>query len=161
MRIAVAADHNGIELKAHLAGWLAGHGHIVEDLGAHTVEQIVDYPALCVALGREVTSGQADRAIMIGGSGSGETIACNKIRGIRAVLALDPFTTEISRAHNDANILVIGAKVLDADRAEQLTDLWLSTPFKAGRHQLRLEQIAAIERGEADGGHLDASPVSP
>lgn len=84
----------------------------------------------------------------MGGGGSGELIACNKIHGIRAALALEPFTTRISRAHNDANVLVIGAKVLDTARAVELTDLWLSTAFEGGRHQHRLDQIAALERGE-------------
>jgi len=78
----------------------------------------------------------------------GEVIACNKIRGIRAGLCHDLFTTEISRANNDANVIVIGAKVLDPERAEQIVDLWFSTAFRGGRHQKRLDQIAALERGE-------------
>lgn len=148
MRIAVVADHNGIELKANLVARLRGAGHEVDDRGAFSPDEVVDYPTFCVDIAGEVLSGRADRGIVIGGSGSGEAIACNKIRGIRAGIALEPFTTEISRAHNDANVLVIGAKVLDTARAGELTDLWLRTPFKGGRHQQRLDQIAAIERGE-------------
>jgi ribose 5-phosphate isomerase B len=103
---------------------------------------------LCADIGRLVVSGAADRGIVVGGSGQGEHIACNKIRGVRAGLCHDRFTTEISRAHNDANVLVIGAKVIDAELADELVGLWLATGFKGGRHQQRLEQIAALERGE-------------
>jgi ribose 5-phosphate isomerase B len=148
MRIAMVADHNGIALKARMAATLRAAGHEVDDRGAHDAEQVVDYPALCVDIGNQVVSGAADRGIVIGGSGSGEHMACNKIRGVRAGLALERFTTEISRAHNDANVLVIGAKVVSPELAEELTDLWLATPFKGGRHQLRVDQLAAIERGE-------------
>lgn len=147
MRIAIAADHNGVALKARLADRLLAAGHEVDDRGAHDAGEVVDYPLLCLDLGRQVVDGAADRGVVIGGSGSGEHMACNKIRGVRAGLALDRFTCEISRAHNDANVLVIGAKVLTAEQAEELLDLWLATPFKGGRHQQRLDQIAAIERG--------------
>lgn len=149
MRIAIVADHNGIALKARLAGHLRAAGHEVDDRGTHGSEaETVDYPPLCLDLGLQVAGGHADRGIVIGGSGSGEHMACNKIRGVRAGLALERFTTEISRAHNDANVLVIGAKVVSPEAAEELTDLWLATPFKGGRHARRLDQIAAIERGE-------------
>jgi ribose 5-phosphate isomerase B len=94
-------------------------------------------------------AGDAERGIVVGGSGSGEQIACNKIRGIRAGLCHELFTAEISRAHNDANVLVMGAKVIDAELAEKITELWLATAFKGGRHQQRLDQIAALERGES------------
>jgi ribose 5-phosphate isomerase B len=148
MRIAVVADHNGIALKARLVDLLRGLGHEVDDRGAHSAEEVVDYPVFCVDVGRAVVSGRVDRGIVIGGSGSGEHMACNKIRGVRAGLALERFTTEISRAHNDANVLVVGAKVVPPELAEELVLLWFDTPFKGGRHQQRLDQIAAIERGE-------------
>jgi ribose 5-phosphate isomerase B len=147
MRIAIVADHNGIALKARLVAQLVAQGHQVDDRGVHG-DDVVDYPTLCVDLGRRVVDGHAERGIVIGGSGSGEHMACNKIRGVRAGLGLERFTTEISRAHNDANVLVLGAKVLSPELAEELTELWLSTPFKGGRHQLRVDQLAAIERGE-------------
>jgi ribose 5-phosphate isomerase B len=108
----------------------------------------VDYPPLCADVCGRVVAGHADRAIVVGGSGMGELIACNKIRGIRAGLCHDVFTTEISRAHNDANVIVIGARVLGPEPADEIIDLWFSTPFKGGRHQERLDQIAALERGE-------------
>lgn len=147
MRIAVAADHNGLALKAHLVGWLTEQGHTVDDRGAHGTET-VDYPPLCADIGHLVAAGDADRGIVIGGSGSGEQIACNKINGVRAGLCHDLFTTRIARAHNDANVLVLGAKVIAPALAEAITELWLTTPFRGGRHQRRLDQIAALERGE-------------
>jgi ribose 5-phosphate isomerase B len=148
MRIAIAADHNGLSLKAHLAGWLTEQGHAVEDRGTHDAET-VDYPPLCADVGHLVASAGVDRGIVIGGSGSGEQIACNKITGVRAGLCHDLFTTQIARAHNDANVLVLGAKVIAPALAEAITELWLTTPFKGGRHQRRLDQIAALERGES------------
>jgi ribose 5-phosphate isomerase B len=149
MRIAIAADHNGFALKARLIARLTAQGHDVEDRGAYGADgETVDYPPLCADVCGRVVDGQADRAVVVGGSGMGELIACNKIRGIRAGLCHDLFTTEISRAHNDANVLVIGAKVLSPELADEITDLWFTTPFKGGRHQQRLDQIAALERGE-------------
>jgi ribose 5-phosphate isomerase B len=147
MRIAIVADHNGTALKTRLAERLAAAGHVVDDRGTHG-DEVVDYPTLCWDLGRQVVAGRADRGVVIGGSGSGEHMACNKIPGVRAGLAIERFTTEISRAHNDANVLVIGAKVVAPEQAEQLLELWLATPFKGGPHQRRIDQLAAIERGE-------------
>ena len=148
MRIAIAADHNGYELKSRLTDWMTTRGHDVDDRGAHGTDT-VDYPPLCEDVCRRVVDGQADFAVVIGGSGSGEQIACNKVRGIRAGLCHDPFVTEIARAHNDANVFVVGAKVVSPELAEQLLATWLATPFKGGRHQQRLDQIAALERGES------------
>lgn len=148
MRIAIAADHNGISLKDHLIGWLTEQGHTVDDRGAHG-GGTADYPVLCADVGRLVAAARADRGIVIGGSGSGEQIACNKIAGIRAVVCHDLFTTEIARAHNDANVLILGAKIVAPALAQIITELWLSTPFRGGRHANRLSQIAALERGES------------
>jgi ribose 5-phosphate isomerase B len=148
VRIAIAADHNGVSLKEHLIKWLAGRGHEVDDRGTDGTGT-VDYPPLCADVCQRVVAGDADRGIVIGGSGSGEQMACNKIRGIRAGLCQDLFTTEIARAHNDANVLVIGAKIVAPALAEMITELWLTTPFKGGQHQRRLDQIAALERGES------------
>lgn len=147
MHIAIAADHNGLEIKQRLTEWLRARGHVVDDRGTHG-GGTVDYPPLCQDLARQVLDGAAERGIFVGGTGSGEHIALNKIAGIRAGLACDPLTTEISRAHNDANVLVIGAKVVGPETARERVELWLDTPFKGGRHQQRLDQIAALERGE-------------
>jgi ribose 5-phosphate isomerase B len=147
VRIAIAADHNGVPLKEQLIGWLTDHGHEADDRGTNGTET-VDYPVLCADVGRLVVAGGADRGIIIGGSGSGEQMACNKIPGVRAGVCHDLFTTQIARAHNDANVLVIGAKIVAPALAEMITELWLATPFKGGRHQDRLDQISALERGD-------------
>jgi ribose 5-phosphate isomerase B len=144
MRIAIAADHNGVALKTRLIERLTGQGHTLADRGTHG-DEIVDYPALCVDVARLVTGGEADRGIIDGGSGQGEHIACNKVRGIRAGLGFDRFTTEISRLNNDSNMLILGAKVISPELAEELTDLWLTTAFRGGVHQRRVDAIMAIE----------------
>jgi ribose 5-phosphate isomerase B len=145
MRFAIAADHNGVALKEQLTAWLVARGHEVDDRGTHG-DAVVDYPALCADVGRRVVAGTADSGIVVGGSGQGEVIACNKIRGVRAGLCHTRFATEISRGNNDANVLVLGAKVITPAEAEEVLELWLSTPFKGGRHQDRLDQIAELER---------------
>jgi ribose 5-phosphate isomerase B len=148
MRIAIAADHNGVAMKARFVDLLVGQGHEVRDCGGHDPNETVDYPPLCWDLGRLVVDDVVDRGIVIGGSGSGEHMACNKIRGVRAGLGHDVFTAEISRAHNDANVLVLGAKVVSPETAERILAVWLTTEFKGGRHQRRLDQMAAIEQGD-------------
>lgn len=149
MRVAVTADHNGVALKAHLAQRLRALGHDVDDRAPHVGDGVVDYPPLCEDVCRRVLTGDADFAIVVGGSGSGEAIACNKLPGIRAALCLDPFVAEIARGNNDANVLVTGAKIVGAELAEQILEAWLTTAFRAGRHARRLNQIAALERGES------------
>jgi ribose 5-phosphate isomerase B len=148
MRIAIAADHNGLAIKTGLIERLTAAGHELDDRGAHGA-QIVDYPPLCEDVCRRVAAGTADRGLVVGGSGAGEVVACNKIRGIRAGLAADRFTTEISRANNDSNVLVLGAKVISPELAGELVDLWLRTAFRGGVHQRRIDMIAALERGES------------
>ena len=148
MRIAIAADHNGVVLKARLIEVLEAGGHEVDDRGAAAEDEVVDYPPLCEDVCRRVVDGRADRAIVVGGSGQGEVIACNKIHGIRAGLCSDVWHAEISRGNNDANVLVLGAKVIDAERAEQVLETWLTTPFKGDVHGRRVAMIAALERGE-------------
>lgn len=149
---AVAADHNGVALKREITDWLTARGHPVRDCGVEHDDEVVDYPGLCLAVGTAVTGGSARFGLVIGGSGSGEAIACNKIRGVRAALCQSLFVTEIARAHNDANVMVVGAKVVTPMIAKELLGVWLSTPFKGGRHQDRLDQIARLERGEDPGG---------
>jgi ribose 5-phosphate isomerase B len=149
VRIAITADHNGVSLKTRLVSWLETRGHDVDDRAGHVAEETVDYPPLCEDVCRRVLDGHADFAIVIGGSGSGEAIACNKIRGIRAALCLDLFVAEIARGNNDANVLVTGAKVVRPELAEKIVATWLTTSFKGGRHQTRLDQIAALERGQS------------
>jgi ribose 5-phosphate isomerase B len=145
MRIAIGADHAGFLLKEHLKATLKRLGHLVEDLGTNS-EASVDYPPICAAVAREVTGGRADRGIVLGGSGQGEQIAANKVRGVRAALCNDLFTARLSRQHNDANVLSIGGRIVAFGLADEIVALWLSTSFEGGRHLRRLEQIAEIER---------------
>ena len=148
VRVAVTADHNGIGLKDRLAGWLRERGHEVDDR-APEGDAVVDYPPLCEEVCREVVDGRADFALVVGGGGSGETIACNKLAGIRAVSCPTVWQSEIARGNNDANVLVLGAKVVEPALAEQIVDAWLATPFKGAEHTRRLAMIAALERGES------------
>jgi ribose 5-phosphate isomerase B len=148
MRIAIAGDHNGVAVKRRLVSWLEQRGHRVEDRGVQDGDDPVDYPPLCADLCAQVVDGAADLGVVVGGAGSGEAIACNKVRGIRAALCSDTFTAEISRAHNGANVLVLGAKVVAPELAERILAVWLDTPFSGGVHQQRIEQITALERGE-------------
>jgi len=147
MRIAIGSDHAGYGLKRHLVQVLRHDGHEVSDLGTDSTEP-VDYPVFCAAVGRAVVAGDADRGIVLGGSGQGEQIAANKVDGVRAALCNDLFTARLSRAHNDANVLALGARIVAEGLAEEILELWLATPFDGGRHLRRLEQIAAIEAGE-------------
>jgi ribose 5-phosphate isomerase B len=145
MRIAIGADHAGYALKQHLIGALQRLGHDVDDRGTHS-DASVDYPPICADVAREVTQGRAERGIVIGGSGQGEQMAANKIAGARAALCNDLYTARMSREHNDANILSLGARVVACPLAEEIVALWLTTAFAGGRHQRRVEQIAELER---------------
>ena len=145
MRIAIGADHAGFLLKEHLKVTLQRLGHAVDDHGTHS-EESVDYPPICLAVAREVASGQADRGIVVGGSGQGEQIAANKVSGIRAALCNDIFTAVLSRQHNDANVLSMGGRIVAFTLADEILALWLKTDFEGGRHQRRLDQIAEAER---------------
>ena len=148
MRIAIGADHAGFALKQHVAALLMRLGHDVDDRGTHD-EQPVDYPPICAAVGREVAGGRAERGIVIGGSGQGEQIAANKVPGVRAALCNDLYTARMSREHNDANVLAIGGRIVAPGLADEIVTLWLKTAFEGGRHQRRLDQIAAIETSRA------------
>ena len=145
MRIAIGADHAGFLLKEHFKGTLKTLGHDVEDFGTSS-EASVDYPPICAAVGRAVVSGQAERGIVLGGSGQGEQIAANKVRGVRAALCNDLFTARLSRQHNDANVLSMGGRIVALCLAEEILTLWLQTPFDGGRHQRRIDLITAAEK---------------
>ena len=147
MRIAMGSDHAGFDLKEDLKSTLAAAGHEIIDVGTDSSEP-VDYPLFCVRAARAVAAGEADRGIVIGGSGQGEQLVANKVQGIRAALCNDLYTARMSRAHNDANVLGIGARIVAAPLAREIVQLWLDTPFDGGRHERRIEQIDAIERGE-------------
>ena len=147
MRVAIGADHAGFALKEHLKTTLAADGHDVVDLGTDS-EASVDYPPICADVGRAVVKGEADRGIVLGGSGQGEQIAANKVRGVRAALCNDLYTARLSREHNDANVLAMGGRIVAEGLATEILELWLATPFDGGRHERRVAQIADIEAEE-------------
>jgi ribose 5-phosphate isomerase B len=148
MRIAIGADHAGFALKQRMIAALRELGHDVDDHGTHD-EQPIDYPPICAAVARAVAAGAADRGIVIGGSGQGEQISANKVPGIRAALCNDLYTARLSRAHNDANVLSMGGRIIAADLAREILAVWLDTPFDGGRHQRRVDQIHELERERA------------
>jgi ribose 5-phosphate isomerase B len=147
MRIAIGSDHAGFPLKQDLAAFLRDEGHEVLDMGTDSTEP-VDYPRFCASAARAVAAGDAARAIVLGGSGQGEQITANKVRGIRAALCHDLYLARLSREHNDANVLAMGARVIAPTYAREIVSVWLATPFEGGRHVPRIEQIAVIEREE-------------
>jgi ribose 5-phosphate isomerase B len=145
MRVAIGADHAGFLLKEHFKQTLAALGHDIDDHGTDS-EVSVDYPPICMAVGKTVAQGRADRGIVLGGSGQGEQIAANKVRGIRAALCNDLYTARLSREHNDANVLAMGGRIVAFDLADEILKLWLATPFAGGRHQRRIDEITAAEQ---------------
>ncbi len=147
MRVSMGSDHAGYRLKEELKTFLQTEGHEVLDAGTDS-EETVDYPDFCAAAARAVIDGRADRAIVLGGSGQGEQLAANKVRGTRAALCNDLHLAQLSRRHNDANVLAMGGRIVATELAKEIVKLWLATPFDGGRHARRLEQIAEIERGE-------------
>ena len=146
MRIAIGSDHAGYPLKTHLVETLRSLGHDVVDLGTDS-EDPVDYPPICAAVGQAVAKREAERGIVLGGSGQGEQMAANKVRGVRAALCNDLYTARMSRQHNDANVLSIGGRIVAPQLADEILTLWLTTPFDGGRHERRVAQIAEIEEG--------------
>ena len=147
-RIAIGSDHAGYPLKQHLIGTLHGLAIEVDDLGTDS-EEPVDYPPICAAVARAVATGAADRGIVLGGSGQGEQMAANKVRGIRAALCNDLYTARLSREHNDANVLAIGGRIVAPALADEILRVWLATPFEGGRHARRVEQITKLEYEES------------
>jgi ribose 5-phosphate isomerase B len=145
MKIAIGADHAGFALKQHLVATLTRLGHHVDDLGTHSADP-VDYPDICARVGLAVVERRADRGVIVGGSGQGEQMAANKIPGVRAALCNDLYTARMSRAHNDANVLAIGGRIVAAGLADEIISVWMTTPFEGGRHQRRIDQIAEIEK---------------
>jgi ribose 5-phosphate isomerase B len=143
----MGCDHAGYPLKVELKAYLSEHGHEVLDFGTDS-EETVDYPDFCAAAARAVVDGRADRGIVLGGSGQGEQLVANKVQGVRAALCNDPHLAELSRRHNDANVLSMGARLVAVQLAREIVQLWLDTPFDGGRHERRLQQVAEIERGE-------------
>jgi ribose 5-phosphate isomerase B len=147
VRLAIGADHAGFHLKEHLKVFLEAEGHQLEDLGTDS-DAPADYPPICAAVARAVRDGGADRGIVLGGSGQGEQMAANKVRGIRAAVCNDIWMAMKSRAHNDANVIAMGARVVAPDLAEEILKTWLEQEFEGGRHEQRVRQIEEIEKEE-------------
>jgi ribose 5-phosphate isomerase B len=146
-RIAIGSDHAGFELKSHLVEVLVRDGHAVEDMGTNSTES-VDYPPFCAAVGRAVRDGAASLGIVLGGSGQGEQIAANKVRGVRAALCNDVYMATMARSHNDANVLSMGGRVVSFVLADEILRTFLTTPFEGGRHERRVAQLSEIEQQE-------------
>ena len=143
-RIAIGSDHAGFELKSHLVGLLRGQGYEMIDLGTDSSES-VDYVPICAAVGRTVRDGDADFGIVLGGSGQGEQLAANKVRGVRAALCNELYTARMARAHNDANVLAMGGRVVGVGLAEEIVAVFLGTAFEGGRHARRVDLLMALE----------------
>lgn len=155
MRIAIGADHAGFDLKQHLATLLRNLDHTVLDLGTDGLTS-VDYPAYCAAVGRAVVRGDAERGIVLGGSGQGEQIAANKVAGVRAALCNDLYTARMAREHNDANVLSMGGRIVAPALADEIVVCFLQTPYQGGRHQRRVDQLGELGAFGTDGRGLDA-----
>ena len=147
MRIAVGSDHAGFALKERVRPILEESGHEVVDVGTDS-EESADYPRYASQAARLVAGGDADRAILCCGSGVGVSIVANKVEGVRAVNAHDPEEAEMSRRHNDANVLALAGRRLVEGDAREIVERFLATDFEGGRHQRRVAQISAVERGE-------------
>jgi len=147
MRVVIGSDHAGFDLKQHLIGTLKELGHEIEDLGTHSTDP-VDYPPICAAVARCVAEGQAERGVVLGGSGQGEQISANKVHGIRAALCNDLYAARFSRLHNDANVISMGGRVVGTGLADEILEVWLATEFQGGRHVPRINEIAKIEEDE-------------
>jgi len=143
MKLAIASDHAGFELKEEMGRFVASMGHGVEDFGCYNTESC-DYPDYARKLCEAVLAGLCERGILICGTGLGMSYSANRYPGIRAALCLTPYMAEMARAHNDANVLVLGARLIESDLARDIISVWLTTPFEGGRH---LRRIRKIENG--------------
>ncbi len=146
MTLAIGADHGGVRLKDAIKAYLDERGIAYHDFGTFT-EESVDYPVIAAKVAHAVANGQYDRGLLFCGTGIGISIAANKVRGIRAAVCTDAYSAEYCRRHNNANILCLGGRVIDAAHARELVGLYLDTEFEGGRHERRVQEIADIEAG--------------
>ena len=145
MKIALGSDHGGFQLKQSLIPYLQGRDIVVSDAGTNS-EDSVDYPDFAERVAVLVSHGEADAGILVCGTGIGISIAANKVPGIRAALVTDPFMARMAREHNNANVLVLGGRVIDEQKAVELVGAWLDATFEGGRHQGRLDKITELEK---------------
>jgi ribose 5-phosphate isomerase B len=146
MKVVLASDHAGYDLKEKVREYLRGLDIETQDLGAFSASEGVDYPDYAAAAAARVSDGSADRAILVCATGAGMCIAANKVPGIRAVAGWEPEIVRLSRAHNDANVLCLPGDFMEAKLAQELVRIWLVTTFEGGRHQRRLDKIAELEK---------------
>ncbi len=145
MKIAIASDHAGLEYKEKINALLQQLGHEVKDFGTNSDER-VDYPLFIRPAAEAVARGECERGIVLGGSGNGEAIAANKVKGIRCALCWNVESARLSREHNDANMLSLGQRLISLETALEMVKIWLVTPFEGGRHVARIREIAEIEQ---------------
>jgi ribose 5-phosphate isomerase B len=161
MRVHLGSDHAGLELKEHLLGWLADHGHEVVDHGPFVYDALDDYPVFCLraadGVAADLQDGTTSLGVVIGGSGNGEAIAANKVPGVRAALVWNEETAVLARQHNDANVISVGGRLHTLEEMTRFVEVFLSTPFSGDpRHVRRIGQIGGYERTR----ELPALPVS-
>lgn len=140
MKIAIGTDHRGFDYKNHLKTYLESRGHEVLDIGPFS-EESVDYTDFAHALAKSVAEGDVERGVLICGTGIGVSLAANKTRGVRAALCHNEHTAKYSRLHNDANVMCVGADIVNEELAQKMLDIWLVTDFEGGRHQRRVDKI--------------------
>jgi len=140
MKIAIGSDHAGFQYKDKIREFLESLGHSVTDFGTHS-EEAVDYPVFIRPVAEAVARGEFERGIVLGGSGNGEAMVANRVKGIRCSLCWNVDSARLGRQHNDANVLSLGQRMMSLDTALQIVRLWLETPFEGGRHQKRIELI--------------------
>ena len=145
MKIALGTDHAGYEYKERIKQYLAEKGHEVKDFGTYSSEAC-DYPDFIYPAAAAVATGECDRAIVMGGSGNGETIVANKVRGVRCAVCWNEELAKLSRAHNDANVISIGARMVSLELALKMIDIWLTTPFDGGRHARRIQKVTELDQ---------------
>ncbi len=145
--IAIACDHSALEMKREVEALLAARGLEYKDFGTDTTDSC-HYPIYGARAARAVASGACERGIVICGTGIGMSLVANKVKGIRCALCGDPYSAKMTRAHNDANMLALGARVTGIELAKMIVEAWLDTPFEGGRHQTRVDMITAVENGD-------------
>ncbi len=150
MRIGLACDHGGFELKEELKAFLKSVGAEPQDMGTFN-EDSVDYPDYGILVAEKISRGDLERGILICGTGIGMSIVANKFRGVRAALVNDLYSSRYSREHTDANVLVVGGRIVGRELAKEIVRVWLETPFAGGRHKRRLEKIEVLEREKFKG----------
>ena len=148
MKIAIGNDHGGVELKQHLVEYLTGQGYEVVNFGTDSTASN-HYPIYAQKVANAVVSGEFDRGILICGTGLGISISANKIKGVRCAVCSEPVSARLSREHNDANIVAMGARTIGPVMAEGIVDVFLNTEFQGGRHQRRVDKIMMLDRGES------------